>query len=106
MSNVDDKTQYYVSEEGEVKKTKVTHQYQILPIITLSNEVNYNNGDGSVDNPYIVGEVVPSVLNLKRIRKSHHICIDTTFHHPPVYTQLLIIMYKDIITNLKEHKRM
>ena len=39
--------------------------------------------------------------NLKRIRKSHHIYIDATFHHPPDYKQLLIIMYKDIITNLK-----
>ena len=39
--------------------------------------------------------------NLKRIRKSHHLYIDATFHHPPDYKQLLIIMYKDIITNLK-----
>ena len=39
--------------------------------------------------------------NLKRIRKSHHTFIDATFHHPLDYNQLLIIMYKDIITNLK-----
>ena len=39
--------------------------------------------------------------NLKRIRKSHHLYIDAIFHHPPDYKQLLIIMYKDIITNLK-----
>ena len=39
--------------------------------------------------------------NLKRIRKSRHLYIDVTFHHPPDYKQILIIMYKDIITNLK-----
>ena len=39
--------------------------------------------------------------NLKRIRKTHHLYIDVTFHHPPDYKQILIIMYKDIITNLK-----
>ena len=39
--------------------------------------------------------------NLKRIRKSHHLYIDVKFHHPPDYKQILIIMYKDIITNLK-----
>ena len=69
LSNVDDKSQYYVSEDGEVKKTKVTHQYEILPIITLSNEVNYNSGNGSIDNPYIVGEIVPNTLNQKGINE-------------------------------------
>ena len=69
LSNVNDKSQYYVSEEGEVKKTKVTHQYEILPIITLSNEVNYNTGDGSIEDPYVVGELVPSVLGQKGINE-------------------------------------
>lgn len=69
LSNMNDKSQYYVSEDGEVKETKVTHQYEILPIITLSNEVNYNNGDGSINNPYIVGEIVPSSLNQKGINE-------------------------------------
>ena len=39
--------------------------------------------------------------NLKRIRKSKHIFIDGTFHHPPDFKQMIIIMYIDIITNYK-----
>ena len=39
--------------------------------------------------------------NIKRIRKINHIFIDVIFHHPLYYKRLLIIMYKDIITNLK-----
>ena len=36
-----------------------------------------------------------------RLRSSKNIFIDGTFHHPPGFYQLLIIMYKDIITELK-----
>ena len=39
--------------------------------------------------------------NIKRIRKAKHYFIDSTFHHPPEFKQLLIVMYKDIITDLK-----
>ena len=39
--------------------------------------------------------------NIKRLRKSNHYYIDCTFHHPKDYSQLLIIMYKDIITEKK-----
>ena len=36
-----------------------------------------------------------------RIKVSKNIFIDSTFHHPPEFYQLMIIMYKDIITGLK-----
>ena len=39
--------------------------------------------------------------NIMRIKVSKHIFIDATFHHPPDFYQLLIIMYKDIITGIK-----
>ena len=39
--------------------------------------------------------------NIMRIKVSKHIFIDSTFHHPPDFYQLMIIMYKDIITGLK-----
>ena len=35
------------------------------------------------------------------MRKSKNYFIDTTFHHPPDFKQMLIFMYKDIITELK-----
>ena len=69
LSNVNDKSQYYISDTGEVKKTKVIHQYEILPIITLSNEVSYNSGDGSINNPYVIGEEVPNVLSQKGVNE-------------------------------------
>ena len=39
--------------------------------------------------------------NIRRIRISKNIFIDGTFHHPPEYKQMLILMYKDVLTNLK-----
>ena len=39
--------------------------------------------------------------NISRMRKSEHFFIDGTFHHPRDFTQLILIMYKDIITSLK-----
>ena len=39
--------------------------------------------------------------NIKRFRKTKNIFIDGTFHHPPGFLQMIIIMYKDIITDLK-----
>ena len=39
--------------------------------------------------------------NIKRLRVSKNLFVDSTFHHPPEYHQLLVIMYKDIVTSLK-----
>lgn len=39
--------------------------------------------------------------NVLRFIKSKNIFIDDTFHHPPDFKQLLIFMYKDIITDKK-----
>ena len=39
--------------------------------------------------------------NINRISKSNHLFIDGTFHHPIEFKLMLIIMYKDILTELK-----
>ena len=36
-----------------------------------------------------------------RLKASKHIFVGGTFHQPPDFYQMLIIMYKDIITDLK-----
>ena len=41
------------------------------------------------------------MIIIKRIRKSKHYYLDGTFRHPKEFKQLLILMYKDIITDLK-----
>ncbi len=69
LSNMSEESQYYISDTGEVKKTKVLHHYEILPIITLSGEVEYSYGDGSLENPYAVGNPGTSYLNQKGINE-------------------------------------
>ena len=39
--------------------------------------------------------------NISRMRQSRNFFIDGTFHHPEEFTQLILIMYKDIITSIK-----
>ena len=36
---------------------------------------------------------------IARCRQTHHLFIDATFHHPKDFTQLLIIIFKDIISS-------
>ena len=36
---------------------------------------------------------------ISRLRKSKHLFIDSTFHHPKYYSQLMIIIFKDFITS-------
>ena len=36
---------------------------------------------------------------ISRYRRCHHLFIDATFHHPQKYSQLLIIVFKDIISS-------
>ena len=38
--------------------------------------------------------------NISRIRISHYLFLDGTFHHPKEYKQLLVLMFNDIITNI------
>ena len=38
--------------------------------------------------------------NLRKNRISNHLFIDSTFHHPSEFKQLLIIMYHDIVSDL------
>ena len=38
--------------------------------------------------------------NISRIRISKTLYIDCTFHHPIEYMELLILMYRDVLTNL------
>ena len=69
----------------------ILRDYRIIPIIE-------NNKLSTVDYEYIIWG---NNENISRMRQSRHFFIDGTFHHPPEFTQLLLIMYKDIITSLK-----
>ena len=64
---------------------------------TLYKIKNINNNK-LICNEYVVWV---NEENIKRMRKANHYYIDCTFHHPKEYKQLLIVMYKDIITEIK-----
>ena len=45
--------------------------------------------------------ILGNAENIMRLKVTKNLFIDGIFHHPSGYYQLLIIMYKDIIANLK-----
>ena len=66
-------------------------EYRLIPIEETSKEKN-------ICHEYIIWG---NAENIMRIKASKNLFLDSTFHHPPDFYQLLIIMYKDIITGLK-----
>ena len=38
--------------------------------------------------------------NIRRLRILNHLFIDFTFHHPPEFKQLMILIYHDIVSKL------
>jgi len=65
--------------------------YRLIPVEGSSRKKQ-------IYHEYIIWE---NAENIMRIKVSKHIFIDAAFHHPPEFYQLLIIMYKDIITGIK-----
>ena len=57
-----------------------------------------NDKFSTVDYEYIIWG---NNENISKMRQSKHFFIDGTFHHPSEFKQLLLIMYKDIITSIK-----
>ena len=66
-------------------------EYRLIPLEDSSREKQKTH-------EYIIWA---NAENLMRIKVSKNIFVDSTFHHPPGFYQLMIIMYKDIITGLK-----
>ena len=69
----------------------ILRDYRIIPIIE-NKKISTSNYE------YIIWGNNENIL---RMRQSKNYFIDGTFHHPPDFTQLLIIMYKDIISGIK-----
>ena len=69
----------------------IFREYRIIPQESESN--NKNN--------FLEYIIWGNAENIMRIKASKNLFIDGTFHHPPDFYQMLIIMYKDIITGLK-----
>ena len=69
----------------------ILREYRIIPLESESKSTN----------KYLEYIFWGNSENIMRLKASKHIFIDGTFHHPPDFYQMLIIMYKDIITDLK-----
>ena len=69
----------------------ILREYRIIPLESESKSTN----------KFLEYIIWGNSENILRLKESKHIFIDGTFHHPPDFYQMLIIMYKDIITNLK-----
>ena len=69
----------------------ILREYRIIPQESKSN--NKNN--------FLEYIIWGNSENIMRLKASKNLFIDGTFHHPPDFYQMLIIMYKDIITGLK-----
>ena len=55
---------YYVNKNGEIGLNKITTKmYGIRPVITIKGDSELLNGDGSIDNPYIIEEHNIKTLN-------------------------------------------
>ena len=69
----------------------ILRDHRIIPI-------NENNKISTTYYEYIIWG---NNENISRMRQSRNFFIDGTFHHPEEFTQLILIMYKDIITSIK-----
>ena len=77
-----------------------TTDYQERLILREFRIIFENKGDNKKSKSYEY-IIWANEENINRIRKSNHLYIDCTFHHPKEFKELLIVMYKDIITNFK-----
>jgi len=78
-------------DDKDFQNRQLLREFRIIPILEENNKKKSNY-------EYIIWG---NSENIMRLRVSKNIFIDCTYHHPPGFYQLLIIMYKDIITELK-----
>ena len=79
------------------------NRYKRLPNRLLLREYRNINLEININTKHKILEYIiwGNGENIMRLKVSKNLFIDATFHHPPEFQQLLIIMYKDIITSLK-----
>ena len=71
--------------------------YSFLILWDYQNTVIYtSNKKNPINAEYFIWT---SNQIISRCRRCHHLFIDATFHHPQKYSQLLIIIFKDIISS-------
>ena len=67
-----------------------------LILYDYTNTIIYTSWKKTINAEYFICSTDPIIT---RIRKSNHLFIDATFHHPNNYFQLLLIIFKDYISS-------
>ena len=81
-----------LSEIKDYNNRLILREYRIIPLEFGNRKLRKNHLE------YVIWANSENILRLK---VSKNLFIDDTFHHTKEFYQLLIIMYKDIIINLK-----
>lgn len=81
-----------LSEIRDYNNRLILREYRVIPLELGNRKLRQN---------YLEYVIWANSENILRLKVSKNLFIDGTFHHPKEFYQLLIIMYKDIITNLK-----
>ncbi len=61
-TNTNGNKSWYISIDGKTELTSNDTNHEIRPVITLKNDVNVLDGNGTIDNPYIILNHEPELL--------------------------------------------
>ena len=53
-NSTSDNEVWYITSNGKIDKSDGTDIYGVKPVISLKNNIKFANGDGSLDNPYVI----------------------------------------------------
>lgn len=67
LSNSYNNGYYYVNQTGNASYTETIHNYGLRPVITLNKDILFTKGNGTIDNPYFIGEETGNILNQKLV---------------------------------------
>ena len=67
---------YIVNASGDIERIALNGEIDIKPVVSLKSGTKYISGDGSLDNPYVIKEIVYSDINVDNDNTKGTINID------------------------------
>lgn len=52
----DDNKSWFINQDGKISNSNIDDKHGIRPVITIKNKTKYIDGNGSIENPYIIEE--------------------------------------------------
>lgn len=59
----DDNKSWFINQDGKISNSSIDDKHGIRPVITIKNKTKYIDGNGSIENPYIIEE-----RNIKKLK--------------------------------------